>query len=63
MQRASPHVTIGTPAAFTLDVHNSSHAPAWNLTITDELPGDAPGGTCDVPPSQITAQVFSYNFV
>ena len=51
-------MTIGTPATFTLDVHNASDGPAWNLTITDQLPDTASGGTCDAPPSEFTAQVF-----
>jgi len=51
-------MTIGTPATFTLDVYNASDGPAWNLTITDRLPDTASGGTCDAPPSQVTAQVF-----
>ena len=31
---------------------------AHNVTIYDSLPNQADGGTCDVPPSQFTAQVF-----
>jgi uncharacterized repeat protein (TIGR01451 family) len=51
-------MTIGTPETFTLDVHNTSSAQAWNLTITDQLPNTASGGTCDMPPTLVTAQVF-----
>jgi len=51
-------MTISTQATFTFDVHNVSDGPAWNLTITDQLPDTASGGTCDVPPSAVTAQVF-----
>jgi len=53
-----PGMTVGTPATFTLDVHNTGTGPAWNLTITDQLPDGATGGTCDAAPSQVTAQVF-----
>jgi uncharacterized repeat protein (TIGR01451 family) len=51
-------MTIGTPVTFTLDLHNTSGTPAWNPTLTDRLPDGATGGTCDVAPSAITAQVF-----
>jgi len=51
-------MTIGTAETFTLDVHNTSSTPAWNLTIRDQLPNLASGGTCDVAPSQFTAQLF-----
>jgi uncharacterized repeat protein (TIGR01451 family) len=51
-------MTIGTPETFTLDVHNTSGTPAWNLTITDLLPDGATGGTCDVAPTAVTAEVF-----
>src|SRR5262245_1326840 len=51
-------MTIGTPGTFTLDVHNTSTTPAWNPTITDQLPNGTTGGTCDTAPSQFTARVF-----
>jgi uncharacterized repeat protein (TIGR01451 family)/fimbrial isopeptide formation D2 family protein len=49
---------IGTPDVFTLNVHNTGTATAWDLTITDQLPNLAPGGMCDAPPVILTAQVF-----
>ena len=53
-----PQMQIGVPAAFTLNVHNIGDSPAYNLTIYDVLPNQVDGGTCDVAPSQFTAQVF-----
>ena len=49
---------IGVPETFTLDVHNAGGSPAYAVTLTDLLPNDADGGMCDVPPQNITAQVF-----
>ena len=49
---------IGVPETFTLDVHNIGGSPAYAVTLTDLLPNDADGGMCDVPPQNITAQVF-----
>lgn len=43
---------------FTLNVHNTGTATAWDLTITDVLPNPDPGGMCDTPPANITAQIF-----
>ena len=51
-------MSIGTPASFSLNVHNPSTGTAWGLTITDVLPNTATGGMCDAAPSQLTAQVF-----
>ncbi len=51
-------MTTGVPGAFTLDVHNTSATPAWNLTLLDRLPDGATGGTCDAAPSAVTAQLF-----
>ena len=49
---------LGLPETFVVDVHNPSPGRAWATTIYDVLPDDATGGMCDVPPAQITAQVF-----
>ncbi len=51
-------MTVGTPETFSLDVQNAGGAPAWNPTITDQLPDGATGGTCDVAPSAVTAEIF-----
>ncbi len=51
-------MTVGAPGSFALNVHNTSTGPAFNLTVTDQLADGATGGTCDIAPSQITAQVF-----
>ena len=59
LEKSGPaQMTIGTPATFTLDVHNPSAAPAWNPTILDRLPDGASGGMCDAAPTGVTAQVF-----
>jgi uncharacterized repeat protein (TIGR01451 family) len=59
LEKSGPtSMTIGTPGVFTLEVHNPSSGRAWNLTITDRLAQTPAGGTCDVPPSQVSAQVF-----
>ncbi|MCZ6773950.1 MAG: hypothetical protein O7G83_18485, partial [Proteobacteria bacterium] len=60
MTKSGPlRMRIGVPETFTLDIHNAGDSPAYNLTISDLLPNEADGGTCDVPPAQITAQVFA----
>jgi len=51
-------MTVGAPDAFSLDAHNTGGSTAWNVTLTDRLPDDATGGTCDTAPAQIVAQVF-----
>lgn len=50
----------GIAEVFTLNVQNTGTATAWDLTITDVLPNldPAPGGMCDTPPANITAQIF-----
>jgi len=49
---------LGTPAGFTLNVHNPSSGTAWNPTITDRLPNEATGGMCAAGPSNVTVQIF-----
>ena len=59
LEKSGPlQMRIGVPGPFTLNTHNIGGSPAYNLTITDVLPNQADGGTCDVAPSQITAQLF-----
>jgi uncharacterized repeat protein (TIGR01451 family) len=59
LEKTGPaQMTLGTPQTFTLDIHNVSATPAWNVAITDQLPDTATGGTCDAGPSAITAQLF-----
>ena len=48
----------GVPQVFTLDIHNTGSGTAWDMTVTDMLPNPVPGGMCDTPPANITAQVF-----
>ncbi|MBW2387540.1 MAG: DUF11 domain-containing protein, partial [Deltaproteobacteria bacterium] len=60
-KRGPASMTIGTPETFTLDVHNTRSGRAWNLTITDQLPNTPAGGTCDLPPAQVTARVFEFD--
>ena len=50
--------TIGTPQAFSFDVHNTGGATAVNATLLDRLPHGATGGMCDTAPTAVTAQVF-----
>jgi len=49
------------PATYSLNVHNIGDSAAYNLTLYDTLPNQADGGTCDVAPTQFTAQVFEAN--
>jgi uncharacterized repeat protein (TIGR01451 family) len=59
LEKSGPaQMTVGTPETFTLDVHNPTTTPAWNLTLTDRLPDGASGGMCDAAPSQVSAQLF-----
>jgi len=51
-------MTVGTPGSFGLDVHNVGGGPAWNVTVVDRLPDEAAGGTCDTPPTAVTARVY-----
>ncbi|NRA98066.1 MAG: hypothetical protein HRU14_17865, partial [Planctomycetes bacterium] len=51
-------MTLGTPGAFTLNVHNTGSGPAWNLAVIDQVPDGPTGGTCDVAPSVLAVQVF-----
>ncbi len=48
---------VGTPATFTLDLHNQGTGTAWNPTITDRLPDEANGGTCGAGPSSVAASI------
>jgi len=48
----------GIVEVFTLNAHNTGTAAAWDLTITDILPNPVPGGMCDTPPANISAQIF-----
>jgi uncharacterized repeat protein (TIGR01451 family) len=49
---------VTVPGTFTINVHNTGDAAAYGVTITDVLPNQAEGGTCDAAPSSITAQLF-----
>ncbi|MGD8568690.1 MAG: isopeptide-forming domain-containing fimbrial protein, partial [Gammaproteobacteria bacterium] len=60
MDKSGPAtMRLGLPATFTLDVTNAGDGPAYDLTITDQLPNPDPGGMCDVPPNNITAQIYN----
>ncbi|MDP6981018.1 MAG: OmpA family protein [Myxococcota bacterium] len=62
LQKSGPAtMTIGTPETFSLDVQNTGTGTAWNLTIIDQLPSGAAGGTCDVAPTNVSAEVFESN--
>ena len=59
LEKTGPlQMRFGVPETFTLNIHNRGDSPAWNATITDLLPNQADGGTCDAAPQNITAQVF-----
>jgi uncharacterized repeat protein (TIGR01451 family)/fimbrial isopeptide formation D2 family protein len=59
MSKSGPaQMQLGVPETFTLDVQNTGNSTAWDITITDNLPNPSPGGMCDTPPANITAQVF-----
>jgi uncharacterized repeat protein (TIGR01451 family)/fimbrial isopeptide formation D2 family protein len=51
-------MTRGVLETFTLDLQNTGDSPAWNLTITDQLPNAATGGTCDQAPTAFSVQLF-----
>jgi uncharacterized repeat protein (TIGR01451 family) len=62
LEKSGPaRMILGVPETFTLDVHNTTTTPAWNLTISDLLPNGATGGTCDAAPTAVTAEVFQAN--
>ena len=59
LEKTGPaEMRIGTPQTFSLNIHNSGTATAWDLSIVDVLPNPAIGGMCDVAPFNITAQIF-----
>ena len=59
VQKSGPaNMALGTPGAFVLDLQNTGDGPAWNLTLVDLLPDGANAGTCDSPPTSLTAGVF-----
>ena len=52
-------MTVGAPGVFGLDVHNAGSGRAWNLTITDQLPGTVQrAAPATRRPNQFSAQVF-----
>jgi large repetitive protein len=60
LEKSGPVLMLrdGPPGTFTLDVHNTGDSAAFGLTITDQLPDTAEGGTCDAAPAQVTARLF-----
>ncbi|MEO1202405.1 MAG: hypothetical protein AAFX10_06845, partial [Pseudomonadota bacterium] len=53
-----PQMQLSLPGVFTLDVQNIGDSPAHNVTLTDLLPNEATGGTCDSGVANVSAQVF-----
>ncbi|MFA0791604.1 isopeptide-forming domain-containing fimbrial protein [Microbulbifer echini] len=51
-------VQSGLPGTFTLDLHNIGTGPAWDITVTDILPDNNPGGMCETPPNNFAAQII-----
>ena len=59
VQKTGPAaMRMGTPATFTLNLHNPSSGSAWNPTITDRLPHGSTGGMCSDAPNNVSAQIF-----
>ena len=59
MQKTGPaSMEFGLPDTFTLDVQNTGTGPAYDITITDNLPNPAAGGMCDTAPTNVTARVY-----
>jgi len=59
LEKTGPaQMRIGIPGNFSLNIHNSGTATAWDLRIVDVLPNPSPGGMCDSAPANITAQTF-----
>ncbi len=59
LEKGGPvNMTAGDPGSFSLNVHNIGDSPAWNVTITDRLPNQADGGTCDAAPVNLAAQLY-----
>ena len=59
LEKTGPaQLQLGLPATYTLNVHNIGGSTAYSTTLYDLLPNQVDGGTCDVAPSQFTAQVF-----
>ena len=56
---------IGIPGEFVLNIQNTGTATAWDITVTDNLPNLDPqaGGMCNLPPDNITAQIFEQDGV
>ncbi|MDH5303416.1 MAG: hypothetical protein OEW64_04900 [Gammaproteobacteria bacterium] len=60
LEKGGPvNMRIGVAETFTLNVHNIGASAAHGLTITDRLPNQADGGTCDAAPVNFTAQLFA----
>ena len=59
MQKTGPaFMTFGTPDTFTMNVQNTGNGPAFDITVTDQLPNPTVGGMCDNAPTNVTAGVF-----
>ncbi|WP_444933686.1 isopeptide-forming domain-containing fimbrial protein [Microbulbifer sp. JTAC008] len=50
-------VQSGVGGTFTLDLHNTGTGPAWDISVTDILPDNNPGGMCETAPANFTAQI------
>ncbi|MCO1334424.1 isopeptide-forming domain-containing fimbrial protein [Microbulbifer sp. OS29] len=47
----------GLAGTFTLDLHNTGNGPAWDISVTDLLPDNNPGGMCETAPANFAAQI------
>jgi uncharacterized repeat protein (TIGR01451 family) len=52
-------MNLGQWGNFAIDVQNTGNGDAWNASIRDVLPDGATGGTCDLTPEILSAQVFA----
>jgi uncharacterized repeat protein (TIGR01451 family) len=59
MDKSGPlQLSLGQPGTFVLDVRNTGTGPAWDVTISDQLPNTPTSGMCEQAPSGFTAQLY-----
>jgi large repetitive protein len=58
LEKSGPvSMRLGTPATFTLEVHNPSSGTAWHPILVDRLPKEEFGGMCGAAPANVTALI------
>lgn len=60
LEKTGPaNVQVGVAAGYTLNIHNTGNATAYDATIVDYLPNPIPGGMCDTTqPGNFGAQLY-----